>query len=83
MDGATPQPVQKVTYDELLLFVVKQKNSLPIWSPVTRQGPSDSICTASLGNSASKTTWSNHRTGTNAVKALKTTVSMLQLYVSA
>lgn len=25
VDGATPQPVQKVTYDELLLFVVKQQ----------------------------------------------------------
>ncbi len=25
MDGATPQPVQKMTYDELLLFVVKQQ----------------------------------------------------------
>jgi hypothetical protein len=29
MDGATPQPVQKVTYDELLLFVVKQKKLTP------------------------------------------------------
>jgi transposase len=25
VDGATPQPVQKMTYDELLLFVVKQQ----------------------------------------------------------
>ena len=24
-DGATPQPVQKMTYEELLLFVVKQQ----------------------------------------------------------
>ena len=24
--GATPQPVQKMTYDELLLFVIKQQN---------------------------------------------------------
>ncbi|MEI6714789.1 MAG: hypothetical protein WCO60_13615 [Verrucomicrobiota bacterium] len=25
VDGATPQPVQKMTYDELLLFVVEQQ----------------------------------------------------------
>ncbi len=25
VDGATPQPVQKMTYDELMLFVVKQQ----------------------------------------------------------
>jgi len=25
VEGATPQPVQKMTYDELLLFVVKQQ----------------------------------------------------------
>jgi hypothetical protein len=25
VDDATPQPVQKMTYDELLLFVVKQQ----------------------------------------------------------
>ena len=25
VDGATPQPVQKMTYNELLLFVVKQQ----------------------------------------------------------
>jgi len=25
LDGSTPQPVQKMTYDELLLFVVKQQ----------------------------------------------------------
>jgi hypothetical protein len=25
VDGATPQPVQKMTYEELMLFVVKQQ----------------------------------------------------------
>jgi hypothetical protein len=29
LDGATPQPVQKMTYDELLLFVVKQQKLTP------------------------------------------------------
>jgi len=29
LDGATPQPVQKMTYEELLLFVVKQQKLTP------------------------------------------------------
>jgi len=56
LDGATPQPVQKMTYDELMLFVVKQQKLTRNVVTCHEAGAFGFHCTVGWRNSASRTT---------------------------
>ena len=67
-DGATPQPVQKMTYEELMLFVVKQQKLTRNMVTCYEAGAFGFHCNVGWRNSASRTTWCNPRTGMNVAK---------------
>jgi len=68
LDGATPQPVQKMEIDGLLHFVAKQQNLADEVHTCYEAGPSDIICTANLRRWESTTSWCSRRTGTNGAR---------------
>ncbi len=71
------QPVQKDDRPPALRRqTTKTHSKEKSCEPATIPEHSESTCTASLSNSALRTTSSIHRTSTNAAKALKTTFSM-------
>jgi hypothetical protein len=68
VDGATPQPLQKMTYDELLLFVVKQQKLTGNVVTCYEAGAFGFHLHRRLEELGIKNTWCNPRTGMSVAK---------------